>query len=117
MFQVAGQCGLGVLSAAKEKGVFGIGVDADQGYLGTHVLTSAMKKVDVAVYEHDRCRARRRGANFKDGYNAIFTVKNGGVGYGKISLQGRSRSWRRRSSRSEADRGRQDQGHPSASGK
>ena len=51
VFQVAGQCGLGVLSAAKEKGVFGIGVDADQGYLGPHVMTSATKKVDVAVYQ------------------------------------------------------------------
>ena len=51
VFQVAGQCGLGVLCAAKEKGVFGIGVDADQGYLGNHVLTSATKKVDVAVFK------------------------------------------------------------------
>ena len=50
VFQVAGNCGLGVLSAAKERGVFGIGVDADQGYLGQHVMTSATKKVDVAVY-------------------------------------------------------------------
>ena len=33
-------------SAAKEKNVFGIGVDADQGYLGSHVITSALKKVD-----------------------------------------------------------------------
>jgi basic membrane protein A and related proteins len=31
VFQVAGQCGLGVLDAAKEKSVQGIGVDADQG--------------------------------------------------------------------------------------
>ena len=29
------QCGLGALDAAKEKGVWGIGVDADQCYLGT----------------------------------------------------------------------------------
>src|SRR5687768_737931 len=48
VFQVAGNCGLGVLSAAREKGMWGIGVDADQGYLGRHVLTSATKKVDVA---------------------------------------------------------------------
>ena len=34
IFQVAGQCGLGALSAAKEKNVRGIGVDADQSYLG-----------------------------------------------------------------------------------
>ena len=84
VFQVAGQCGLGVLSAAKEKKVFGIGVDADQGYLGAHVLTSATKKVDVAVYT-TIAAAKGGGAKFKTGFNAIFTVKNGGVGYGKIS--------------------------------
>ena len=51
VFQVAGGCGLGALDAAKEKGVQGIGVDADQAYLGDHILTSALKKVDVAVYD------------------------------------------------------------------
>ena len=84
VFQVAGQCGLGVLSAAKEKGVFGIGVDADQGYLGPHVMTSATKKVDVAVYKTIEA-AKATGAKFRTNFNAIFTVKNGGVGYGKIS--------------------------------
>jgi basic membrane protein A and related proteins len=84
VFQVAGQCGLGVLSAAKERGVFGIGVDADQGYLGAHVMTSATKKVDVAVYQTIDA-ARKTGAKFRTNFNAIFTVANGGVGYGKIS--------------------------------
>ena len=51
VFQVAGQCGLGALDAAKEKGVQGIGVDADQAYLGDQILTSALKKVDVAVFD------------------------------------------------------------------
>jgi len=51
VFQVAGQCGLGALDAAKEKGVQGIGVDADQGYLGSHILTSALKKVDLSVLD------------------------------------------------------------------
>ena len=51
VFQVAGGCGLGALSAAKEKGVWGIGVDADQAYLGDYILTSAIKKVDVAVFD------------------------------------------------------------------
>ena len=64
VFQVAGQCGLGVLSAAKERGVFGIGVDADQGYLGPHVMTSATKKVDVAVYQTIEA-ARKTKAMFK----------------------------------------------------
>ena len=93
VFQVAGQCGLGVLSAAKEKKVFGIGVDADQGYLGAHVLTSATKKVDVAVYQ-TIAAAKSGGAKFKTGFNAIFTVKNGGVGYGKISSRAQP-SWKK----------------------
>ena len=93
VFQVAGQCGLGVLSAAKEKGVFGIGVDADQGYLGSHVLTSATKKVDVAVFKTiEDAQANR--AKFKTNFNAIFTVKNNGVGYGKISSRTQA-SWRK----------------------
>src|SRR5579862_3521598 len=41
VFQVAGGCGLGALDAAKEKGVWGIGVDADQYYVNNRVLTSA----------------------------------------------------------------------------
>src|SRR6266536_6684185 len=40
VFQVAGGCGLGALEAAKEKDVWGIGVDADQSFLGPHILTS-----------------------------------------------------------------------------
>jgi basic membrane protein A and related proteins len=86
VFQVAGQCGLGVLSAAREQGVWGIGVDADQGYTGAHVLTSATKKVDVAVFSTIQA-ARAQGARFKTSFNAVFTVKNNGVGYGKISTR------------------------------
>jgi basic membrane protein A len=82
VFQVAGQCGLGVLDAAKEKNVLGIGVDADQGYLGTHVMTSALKRVDVAVYA--AISAAKKGG-LKTGINAIFDAKKGGVGVGKWS--------------------------------
>ena len=71
--------------AAKEKGVFGIGVDADQGYLGPHVMTSATKKVDVAGLQDDRGGRGRPRAKFTTNFNAIFTVANGGVGYGKFS--------------------------------
>jgi basic membrane protein A len=93
VFQVAGQCGLGVLSAAKEKKVFGIGVDADQGYLGPHVLTSATKRVDVAVFKSIEA-AKAQGAKFKSNFNAIFTVVNDGVGYGKISSRAQP-SWKK----------------------
>ena len=51
VFQVAGGCGLGALDAAEEEGVWGIGVDADQSFLGEHILTSAVKRVDEAVFE------------------------------------------------------------------
>jgi basic membrane protein A len=85
VFQVAGQCGLGALDAAKEKGVQGIGVDADQSYLGAHILTSAIKKVDVAVYDAIK---RSQAGKFAGGTDVIATVKNGGVGIGKISAAG-----------------------------
>jgi basic membrane protein A len=85
VFQVAGGCGLGALDAAQEEGVQGIGVDADQGYLGDHILTSALKKVDVAVFEAVK---RAQEGTFKGGTDVTATVKNGGVGLGKISAEG-----------------------------
>jgi basic membrane protein A len=85
VFQVAGQCGLGALDAAKEKGVQGIGVDADQAYLGDHILTSALKKVDVAVFDAIK---RAQDGKFKGGTDVIATVENGGVGIGKLGPAG-----------------------------
>ena len=82
VFQVAGQCGLGALDAAKEKGVQGIGVDADQGYLGPQIITRALKKVDVAVF--NAIKAAQDGP-FKGGTDTIFDVKTGGVGFGKLN--------------------------------
>ena len=81
-FQVAGQCGLGVLDASHEKGMFGVGVDADQGYLGSWVMTSALKRVDVAVY--NAIQAANHGT-LKGGANKQFSASIGGVGYGKWS--------------------------------
>jgi len=80
VFQVAGQCGLGALSAAKQKGKLGIGVDANQFYLGNHIMTSAQKKVDVAVYSAANLL---KTGKFKGGRDQTFTVKNGGIDYGK----------------------------------
>ncbi len=80
VFQVAGGCGLGALDAAREKGVKGIGVDADQARQGRHVLTSALKRVDSAVFL--AVKAAQADA-FRGGTNAIFGLKEGGVGLGK----------------------------------
>jgi basic membrane protein A len=49
VFQVAGGCGLGALQAAKDAGVWGIGVDTDQSSVNEKVIASAIKKVDAAV--------------------------------------------------------------------
>jgi basic membrane protein A and related proteins len=81
-FQVAGQCGLGVLDAAREKGVLGVGAHSDQGYLGKHVMTSALKKVDVAVFS---AIGQAKAGKLKGGKNAVFSAKVNGVGYGKWS--------------------------------
>jgi basic membrane protein A and related proteins len=85
VFQVAGQCGLGALDAAKEKSAQGIGVDADQAYLGPQVMTSAEKKVDVAVVT--AIKAAQDGS-IKGGTNTIFDLKNDGVGIGKTNAEG-----------------------------
>ena len=85
VFAVAGQCGLGALDAAKEKDVQGIGVDADQSYLGAQILTSALKKVDVAVF--DTAKEVQDGT-FKEGTDSTFEVKNNGVGFGKVNAEG-----------------------------
>jgi basic membrane protein A len=82
VFQVAGGCGLGALDAAKQKHVWGIGVDADQAYLGSQILTSAVKRVDVDVYTTVR---QLVSGTLKTGRTFEFTVANGGIDIGKIS--------------------------------
>ncbi|PRD52924.1 BMP family lipoprotein [Phyllobacterium myrsinacearum] len=78
IFAAAGGTGIGVLQAAADANKLGIGVDSNQN--GLHpgkVLTSMMKRVDVATYNA-----------FKDGADGKFTagvnvlgVKEGGVDY------------------------------------
>jgi basic membrane protein A len=84
VFQVAGQCGLGALSAANERNVWGIGVDADQSFLGTHILTSALKKVDVAVFQTIQ---EVQEGTFSGGENSVFDIASGGVGFGEVSSE------------------------------
>jgi basic membrane protein A len=82
VFQVAGGCGLGALDAAKQKKVWGIGVDADQSYLGPQVLTSAMKRVDNDVFT--TVQQVQKG-QYHGGETFEFSLKNDGVGMGKVS--------------------------------
>lgn len=52
VFHAAGASGLGVIEACQEAGVYAIGVDSDQSSIAPEtVITSAMKRVDNAVYD------------------------------------------------------------------
>ena len=82
VFQVAGGCGLGALNAAGERDRWGIGVDADQSFLGPHILTSAQKGVDSAVFLTIRSI---QDGSWKGGGNATFGLQEDGVGLGKVS--------------------------------
>ncbi len=82
IFAIAGGCGLGALTAAKDAGLWGVGVDRDQSFLGSYILTSAVKRVDVGVF--DAIQAAKSG-KFKGGKNLVFNLKNNGVALGKIS--------------------------------
>jgi basic membrane protein A len=82
VFQVAGGCGLGALSAAKDERVWGIGVDADQSFLGPHVLTSALKGVDSAVFLTIKSL---QDGTFQGGKSVEFGIDQAGVGLGKVS--------------------------------
>jgi basic membrane protein A len=82
VFQVAGGCGLGALNAAGERGKLGIGVDADQSFLGDHILTSAQKGVDAAVFLTIKSI---QDGDWTGGGNTTFGLKEEGVGLGKVS--------------------------------
>src|SRR3954453_3856751 len=77
VFQVAGACGLGAIDAAKEKGVQAIGVEADQSYLGSQIITSALKKVDVAVFNAIKSV---QDNTYKGGADIVADLKSDGVG-------------------------------------
>ncbi len=87
IFQVAGGCGLGALDAAKghhkgKRPVWGIGVDADQGFLGNYILTSGTKKVDVSTF---RFYKSVKDGTFKGGKDFVGTLKNGLQGVGRVA--------------------------------
>ena len=82
VFAVAGPCGFGALAAAKEGGVWGDGVDVDQSYLGPHILTSAVKRVDLGVF---RFIQAVQAGTLTPGHDFVFDLKNGGVALGKVS--------------------------------
>ncbi len=76
IFAAAGGTGMGVLQSAKDQGILSIGVDSNQNYLFPgSVLTSMLKRVDVAVFD-----AMKAGADLKTGVMGL-NLASDGVGY------------------------------------
>lgn len=79
IFHAAGGTGNGVIEAAKQLDKYVIGVDSDQNHLAPdHVITSMMKKVDVAVFEVTK---QTIDGNFPGGQIVTLGLKEDGVGY------------------------------------
>ena len=75
VYAAAGGTGVGVLQVAADEGIFSIGVDSNQNYLHPgSVLTSMLKRVDVAVYD-----ALTQGTDLETGFN-VMGLANYGVG-------------------------------------
>ena len=78
VFQAAGQTGNGVITGATELGIRAIGCDANQnGEAPGTVLTSMLKRVDVAVFELCREVVEDR---FRPGLHSLG-VKEGAIGW------------------------------------
>lgn len=78
VFHAAGGAGDGVIEASKEQDKWAIGVDKDQSYLAPeHVLTSAMKNANVAVY--DVVRNLVENDEFKGGETVYLGLKDEGA--------------------------------------
>ncbi|WP_088225971.1 BMP family ABC transporter substrate-binding protein [Desulfosporosinus sp. FKB] len=77
IYHAAGGSGSGLFEAAKETKKYAIGCNSDQDYMAQGlVLTSMMKRVDVAVYDSIKGIVDK---NFKTGTNT-YGVANGGIG-------------------------------------
>lgn len=77
IYAAAGGTGVGVLQAAADEGILSIGVDSNQNPLHPgSVLTSMLKRVDVAVYE-----AFTQGTNLETGKVTVLNLANDGVSY------------------------------------
>jgi basic membrane protein A len=78
IYAAAGATGLGVLQAAADGGALSIGVDANQNHLHPgKVLTSMLKRVDVAVYN---VMKDGKDGTFKAGIKELGLAEDG-VGY------------------------------------
>ena len=84
-FNVAGETGLGLLDAAKDKKRYAIGVDSDQYLLykdsdpekASHIVTSMMKNVDISLYRGIKLHLEGKLAY---GEAEVLGIEKNGVG-------------------------------------
>lgn len=75
IYHASGACGLGVIEAAKEKGLYAIGVDSDQSHLAPeNVVASMIKRVDVGVFTG--AKALKEG-KFEGGHIELGLAEDG----------------------------------------
>ena len=78
IFIAGGDIGTGAIEAIKEANKYAIGVDRDQSDLAPdNVLTSAIKRVDIGVYETVKNFVEN---NFEGGKSVTYGLKEGAVG-------------------------------------
>ncbi|MDN5786574.1 BMP family protein [Pseudorhodobacter sp.] len=78
IYHVAGGTGIGIIKAAKDSGHYAIGVDTDQDAMAPgHVLTSMVKRVDVAV---EQILTDYKDDKFPGGTVMQFGLAQDGVG-------------------------------------
>lgn len=84
IFQIASAAGDGVFEAAKERGIYAIGVDSDQKYIDPEVIICSMKK-EVGNSIYDAVKALLAGDSSKWGSTWVADMSNGyvGIGYGE----------------------------------
>lgn len=77
IFAAAGGTGVGVLQTAADEGILSVGVDSNQNHLHSgKVLTSMLKRVDVAVYD-----SMKAGDALETGVVVTLGLAEEGVGY------------------------------------
>ncbi|MBQ8217954.1 MAG: BMP family ABC transporter substrate-binding protein [Oscillospiraceae bacterium] len=76
IYHAAGGTGIGVINTCAEEGIWAIGVDTDQSTLAPdYVITSAMKRVDVASQDISKAVA---DGSYEAGVH-LYDLSNGGV--------------------------------------
>jgi len=78
VYQAAGGTGIGVLQAAADAGIMGIGVDTNQNWMHPgNMLTSMLKRLDLTIFEQAQ---KTDAGTFESGIH-ILGLAEGMVGY------------------------------------